>query len=240
MRQAVLLAGGKGTRLAPYTAVFPKPLMPIGDAPIIDILLRQLANAGFDRVVLAVGYLAELIQAFCGDGAKYGLRIEYCREESPLGTAGPLAHVGGLDAPFLVLNGDVLSSIDYGAFLESHTTSGAVASIATYMRTNKVEFGVVLADEFGTVTGYVEKPATDYLVSTGVYAFDPRVLPMIEPGVYLDFPTLVLRLLDEDMRVMSVPFDGYWLDIGRHDDFRLAQDNAAEIRAMLLGEGDQR
>ena len=110
MKQAVVLAGGKGTRLAPYTAVFPKPLMPIGDAPIIDMVLHQLATGGFERVVLAVGYLAELIEAFCGDGSRYGLSIEYCREESPLGTAGPLAEIGGLGTePFLVLNGDVLS-----------------------------------------------------------------------------------------------------------------------------------
>jgi len=238
MRQAVVLAGGKGTRLAPYTAVFPKPLMPIGDAPIIDIVLHQLANCGFERVVLAVGYLAELMEAFCGDGSKYGLTIEYCREVTPLGTAGPLAEVEGLDVgPFLVLNGDVLSSIDYAGFLEAHATSGAAASITTYTRTDRVDFGVVLTDADDNVTGYIEKPETEYRVSTGVYAFSPEVLPLIQRGVYLDFPTLVLQLLDRGMRVKSVPFGGYWLDIGRHDDFKLAQDDAAGIRAMLLGEG---
>ena len=145
MKQAVVLAGGKGTRLAPYTAVFPKPLMPIGDAPIIDMVLHQLAAGGFERVVLAVGYLAELIEAFCGDGSRYGLSIEYCREESPLGTAGPLAEIGGLGTePFLVLNGDVLSSIDYAGFLERHAASGASASIVTYKRTDRVDFGVVI------------------------------------------------------------------------------------------------
>jgi NDP-mannose synthase len=238
VKQAVVLAGGKGTRLAPYTTVIPKPLMPLGDSPVIEVLLRQLARYGFERVVLAVGHLAELIEAFCGDGSRFGVRIEYHREDSPLGTAGPLADIGGLHEPFLVLNGDVLSSLDYGAFLDGHAGSGATASICTYTRSERVDFGVVLADAGGRVSGYVEKPSSDYLVSTGVYAFSPEVLTLIKPGLRLDFPDLVLRMLDQGITVRSVPFDGYWLDIGRHDDFARAQDEIEAVLPLLLGQKD--
>jgi NDP-sugar pyrophosphorylase family protein len=236
-RKAVILAGGKGTRLAPFTTVFPKPLMPLDETPILEIVLRQLARAGFTDVTLAVGYLATLIEAFFGDGERLGVRLTYSHEEQPLGTAGPLANIEGLDEPFLVMNGDVLCTLDYGAFLDGHVASGAAATISTYTRENRIDFGVVESDEDDRVVGYVEKPSQKYLVSMGVYAFSPQVLPRIEKGEYLDFPDLVLRLLANDEHVRSVPFDGYWLDIGRHDDFERAQAEFAARRAEFLGEG---
>jgi len=235
-RRAVILAGGKGTRLAPYTMVFPKPLMPLGETPILEVILRQLARGGFTDVTLAVGHLAELIEAYFGDGSKFGVSLTYAREDEPLGTAGPLANVDGLTEPFLVMNGDVLSTIDYGAFLSGHAASGAEASISTYTRESRIDFGVVEAAPDGAVTGYVEKPTTDYLVSMGVYAFTPSVLSAITPGEYLDFPDLVLRLLQAGRLVRSVPFEGYWLDIGRHDDFATAQAEFAARRSEFLGE----
>ncbi len=236
--RAVILAGGKGTRLAPYTTVFPKPLMPLGETPILEVVLRQLSAHGFSEVTLAVGYLAELIEAFFGDGSRFGLRIDYSREEHPLGTAGPLALIDRLDEPFLVMNGDVLTTLDYGAFLTGHAASGAVASIATKTRTARIDFGVVESDADGTVTGYVEKPEHEYTVSTGVYAFSPAVLGHVVRGERLDFPDLILRLLDRGQRVRSVPFDGYWLDIGRHDDFARAQQEFEARRAEFLPNGD--
>ena len=234
MKRAVILAGGKGTRLAPFTTVFPKPLMPLGETPILEVVLRQLARAGFGHVTLAVGHLAELIEAFFGNGSKLGLRIDYSREETPLGTAGPLALVNDLHGPFLVMNGDVLASVDYGAFLEEHAASGATASVLTALRSTRIDFGIVETDEQGNITGYIEKPTHEYYVSTGVYAFSPEVLPHIIPGERMDFPDLVLHLIEAGERVHAVPFDGYWLDIGRHEDFARAQDEFESKRDLFL------
>lgn len=235
--RAVILAGGKGTRLAPYTTVFPKPLMPLGDTPILEIVLRQLAGVGFSRATLAVGHLAELIEAFFGDGSKYGIAVDYSREEQPLGTAGPLALIQGLTEPFLVMNGDVLTTLDYGAFLAGHAASGALASVATKKRSTRIDFGIVETDTTGDITGYIEKPEHEYRVSMGVYAFSPEVLAHIERGERLDFPDLILRLLAAGKQVRSVAFEGYWLDIGRHDDFARAQEEFQAKRAEFLPNG---
>lgn len=235
--RAVILAGGKGTRLAPYTTVFPKPLMPLGDTPILEIVLRQLATRGFDRATLAVGHLAELMEAFFGDGSKFGIAVDYSREEQPLGTAGPLAFIDGLDEPFLVMNGDVLTTLDYRVFLDEHIASGAVASVATKKRSTRIDFGIVQTDEAGDITGYIEKPEHEYRVSMGVYAFSPAALGHITEGERLDFPDLILRLLAAGVRVRAVPFDGYWLDIGRHDDFDRAQEEFQSKRELFLPAG---
>jgi len=224
MRKAVVLAGGKGTRLAPYTTVFPKPLMPLGETPILEIVLRQLMRAGFRDVTLAVGHLASLIEAYFGNGDRVGLSLRYSREDEPLGTAGPLALIDGLDEPFLVMNGDVLTTLDYGFFLADHIASGAVATISTFRRTQTVDFGVIETDAQGMVSGYREKPRSEYLVSMGVSALSPEALEVVTPGERLDVPEFMLRLVDAGQPVRSSLFDGYWLDIGRHDDFALAQD----------------
>lgn len=237
MKRAVILAGGKGTRLAPYTTVFPKPLMPLGDTPILEIVLRQLATRGFERATLAVGHLAELMEAFFGDGSKFGIAVDYSREEQPLGTAGPLSLISGLSEPFLVMNGDVLTTLDYGAFLAEHAASGAAASVATKKRSTRIDFGIVETDTAGDITGYIEKPEHEYRVSMGVYAFSPEALSHIEHGERLDFPDLILRLLAAGKRVRSVAFEGYWLDIGRHDDFARAQEEFAAKRDEFLPQG---
>lgn len=237
MKRAIILAGGKGTRLAPYTTVFPKPLMPLGETPILEIVLRQLAARGFGRATLAVGHLAELMEAFFGDGSKFGIAVDYSREQQPLGTAGPLAMIADLAEPFLVMNGDVLTTLDYGTFLAEHAASGAVASVATKKRTTRIDFGIVETDASDDITGYIEKPEHEYRVSMGVYAFSPEAREHIEPGERLDFPDLILRLLAAGGRVRSVPFEGYWLDIGRHDDFARAQEEFQAKRAEFLPNG---
>jgi NDP-sugar pyrophosphorylase family protein len=237
MRRAVIMAGGEGARLRPYTAVLPKPLMPIGDRPVLDIVIRQLRAAGFGRVTIATGYLAELIEAFFRDGSAYGLPIDYFREHDPLGTVGALALIDDLDAPFLVMNGDVLTDMDYTAMFEHHIASGAAATIASTLRHVNITLGVMEFEDGDAperVTGYVEKPTLSYEVSMGVYCFDPRVLSHIEADARLDFPDLILRLLAAGERVEAWRPDAYWLDLGRHDDYELAIADFDEMRPRLL------
>jgi NDP-mannose synthase len=238
MARAVVLAGGQGTRLRPYTTVLPKPLMPVGDRPILDIVVRQLRNSGFERITMATGYLAELIEVFFRDGDNYGVSIDYFREQEPLGTVGALSMIDGLDGgDFLVMNGDVLTDIDYAALLEEHTASGAAATIATKTRDVRIQLGVLVfgdTDDRSRLTGYMEKPNVRYEASMGVYCFAPRVLEHIEQGEALDFPDLVLKLIAAGEVVRAYPSDGYWLDIGRHDDYEAAQAEFEELRARLL------
>jgi NDP-mannose synthase len=240
MKRAVILAGGKGMRLRPYTAVIPKPLMPVGDRPVLDIVVRQLKNCGFERITIATGYLAELIEAFFRDGQAYGIKIDYNREVEPLGTVGALAMIDGLDEDFLVMNGDTLTDMDFAALLQRHRKSGAAATIATTEREVQVSLGVLHFDENGTadgshrLTGYTEKPKIKYQASMGIYCFSPRVLQHIEHGEQLDFPTLVGRLLKAREEVRAWICSDYWLDIGRHDDYEQAQDEFERMRERLI------
>lgn len=222
--QAVILAGGRGTRLAPYTTVFPKPLVPIADKPILEIIIRQLANFGIHDVTLSVGYLAELIQAYFYDGNKIDprIKIRYVSEDHPLGTAGSLTLIDGLKDTFLVMNGDVLTSLDYGKLIKHHQTTGAALTIAMHSKRVKIDLGVLELGSDHAITGYVEKPELAYSVSMGIYVYEPRVMRYIEPGCYLDFPNLVLTLLQNGERVVGFPCSDYWLDIGRPEDYATA------------------
>jgi NDP-sugar pyrophosphorylase family protein len=237
MRRAVILAGGLGTRLRPYTTVLPKPLMPVGDRPILDIVVRQLAHAEFDRITIATGYLAELIEAFFGDGSRYGIPIDYFREEQPLGTVGALSLIDGLDQDFLVMNGDILTDIDYGALLERHREGGQTATIAAHQRDVQVSLGVMRFEhesDPALVTDYIEKPVLSYVVSMGVYCFAPRVREHIGRAQRLDFPDLVLRLIAAGEKVRAWRSEDHWLDIGRHDDYEQAQDEFNQLRHRFL------
>jgi NDP-sugar pyrophosphorylase family protein len=225
-------------RLRPYTTVLPKPLMPVGDRPILDVIVRQLRQQGFERLTIVTGHLAELIEAFFGDGERFGIPIDYFREDEPLGTVGALALLDDLDEDFLVMNGDVLTDLPYGEFLAGHSASGAAASIAAHKREVQVSLGVLQFEdgsEPDRLTGYIEKPTYDYEVSMGVYAFSPRAVELIEPNERLDFPDLVLRLVDagEVVRARRSE-DVYWLDIGRHDDYETAMDEFGQMRERLL------
>ncbi len=238
MNRAVVLAGGKGTRLRPYTTVLPKPLMPIGDRPVLDIIVRQLKAHGFQRITVATGHLAELIEVFFRDGSAYGIPIDYYREDEPLGTVGALALIDGLDDDdVLVMNGDVLTDIDYGALLVRHKASDAAATIATKERQVQISLGVLRFADNGDptrLTGYDEKPAIDYTASMGVYCFAPRALRHIDAGERIDFPDLVLRLIAAGETVRAWSSDDYWLDIGRHDDYEQAQEEFDRVRARLI------
>ena len=232
--KAIILAGGRGTRLAPYTTILPKPLMPVGDKPILDIVIHQLRYYGFTDITLAVGYLSELLMAYFGDGKRFGVSIHYSHEDQPLGTAGPIALVEDLTEPFLVMNGDILTALNFRALMTYHQESHAIATIATYPRSVKIDLGVIEFDSQSRLTHYIEKPTNNYRVSMGVYMFDPRIRAHIPRGQRLDIPDLLLDMLSRDERVQCYMYDDYWLDIGRIDDYQQAVDDFERNRAIFL------
>jgi len=236
--KAVILAGGKGTRLAPYTVAFPKPLMPIGEHPILEIVIKQLRYHGFKEIILAVGHLAELIMTFFGDGSKYGVKIKYSRENTPLGTAGPLGLLKEeLRDTFLVMNGDVLSSLNYHSFVEYHKKNKSHATIALAKRGVEIDFGVIEVDGKEDVIGYTEKPNIEYLVSTGIYLFEPEVLDYIKPKKKMDLPDLIRELIKDGSKVKGYVNDAYWLDIGRPEDYEKANADFEKLKEKFLPKG---
>lgn len=223
--RAIILAGGKGTRLAPYTTIFPKPLVPLGHRPIVDIIIRQLAYYGFRKITMSVGPLSELIQAYFSniENLPKGINISYAKEQQPSGTVGALSMIEGLDDTFLVMNGDILTSMDYSKLIRFHKEQGGLLTIGMHEKKVKIDLGVIETDAHGVLSNYIEKPEKKYPVSMGIYIYEPAVLKYIEPGEYLDFPHLVMRLLENGEKVVGYPCDAYWLDIGRHDDYENAQ-----------------
>ena len=238
--KAVVLAGGKGARLAPYTMVFPKPLVPLGYRPILDIIIRQLAHYGFRDIVLTVGYLAELIQAYFQNSSNRlpDISLSYVREGEPTGTAGSLGLIPGLDETFLVMNGDILTSLDYSKLVAYHREKGGILTIGMHRTRVKIDLGVIETDQEGILTGYIEKPEKAYLVSMGIYVYEPTVLRYIEPNTYLDFPDLVVRLLENGEKVVGYPCDEYWLDIGRQEDYVRAQEEFERMKDRFLPGGE--
>jgi NDP-sugar pyrophosphorylase family protein len=234
--KAVVLAGGKGTRLAPYTRIIPKPMLPVGDRAILEILLLQMKRAGIQEVILTVGHLSGLMKDYFQDGQHLGLRICYSYENRPLGTAGPLAMVEGLEDTFLVTNGDVLTTLDLQDLLKFHARTGGIATIATHRRKVFIDLGVIHVNGGHEIVDYIEKPTLEYQVSMGIYVFEPRVLRYIPKGEYLDFPDLVKTLLAVGEKVVAYPFDGYWKDLGRPDDYEQANLDFEQIRNQLLPE----
>jgi len=233
--KAVILAGGKGTRLRPYTTVFPKPLMPIGDEPILEIVIKQLKQNGFGEILMAVGHLAELIKAFFNDGNKYDLKIKYYREDMPLGTAGPLAQIKDeIDDNFLMMNGDILTDLNYSQFIKAHKKNDAIATISLKKEIVPIDYGVVELNEKSNIVGYSEKPHIDYLVSMGIYAFNPGIMEFIRPDEYLDIPDLIIKLISEGEKVNGYVYDGYWLDIGRPDDYERANEDLGKVYNQLF------
>jgi NDP-sugar pyrophosphorylase family protein len=231
--EVVLLAGGTGTRLRPYTTVLPKPLMPIGDMPVLEILLRRLAAAGFERANLAVGHLAELIEAFFGDGSRFGIELVYWREDQPLGTAGPLAAMNLGSGRVLAMNGDLLTTLSFGGLVAAHDASGAAATLAVRTREVPIDFGVVHVDG-SRVAAFEEKPTITYEVSMGVYVFEQRVVELIPRDVRFDFPDLLAAVLERGWPVHAHRSSDFWLDIGRVDDYETAVDSFEELRDQLL------
>jgi NDP-sugar pyrophosphorylase family protein len=241
--KAVLLAGGKGTRLRPFTHVFPKPLMPLGEAdpmPIIEVVLRQLARFGFQDVTIITGYLTELIEAFCGTGRRFGTRLSYVREVTPLGTAGGLTLVERPDEPVLVINGDILTTLDFAAMQAFHRARGAAATIASYPRQVQIDFGVLeFGDDPHVLAGYREKPGFSFQVSMGVYILDPIAWDYLTEGAPLPMPDLLESMRRAGRPVHCFRQACYWLDIGRVDDYATANEIFVARRGEFLGEQER-
>ena len=232
--RAVILAGGMGTRLRPYTVVLPKPLMPIGPYPILEVVVRQLVRHGFRRVTMAVNHQANLIKAFFGDGSAWGLEIDYSLESVPLSTIGPLKLIEDLPHQFLLMNGDVLTDLNFRAFCETHVSARRLFTIAAAPRTNIIDYGVLEVDGESRLSRFSEKPSHRYLVSMGVYVVDRSLLDRVPPHVKYGFDDLMRDMLSRGEPVHVEPHGGYWLDIGRPDDYERAIDEFEQYRRTLL------
>jgi NDP-sugar pyrophosphorylase family protein len=232
--QAVLLAAGKGTRLRPYTFVLPKPLMPVGELPIAEIIVRQLKYHGFSEIVISTGHLAPLMEAYFGDGSRWGVTIRYFREEEPLGTAGALGLIDDLQDDFLVINGDTLTTLDYRQLFQQHLRNGGLATIGVHTREVKIDFGVIEMTVERELAGYIEKPTHSSLVSMGVNMLSVKCQQYIGKNESLGMPDLLLRMKADGQKVYCHRTDAYWLDIGRLDDYQIAQDEFERNRKLFL------
>ena len=234
--KAVIQAGGKGTRLRPYTLVLPKPLMPVGGGPVIEMLIKWLRRNGVEEAYVTTGYLGHLIQAVCGDGAQWDMRIQYSEEPEPLGTVGALRLVQDrLRETFLMLNGDIIADLDLRAFRQSHAESGAMVTVAVARKGVRVDLGVI-ESRGGYVTGFREKPTLEYLVSMGVYCMQPAVIDLIPRGVPFGFDDLMHLMLEREHPIHIYEHHGIWMDIGRPDDYREAQRLLEENQGLFGGD----
>jgi NDP-sugar pyrophosphorylase family protein len=220
--KAIILAGGKGKRLAPYSTILPKPLMPLGDMPILEVILRQLKSHQITDIVLSVGYLGGLLEAYFGNGEKLGVNITYSYEPEPLGTAGPLALVSELTETFFVVNGDLLTTLDFTEMLRFHREHGQWVTLGLADKPVKIDLGVIETGEQGRLVKYIEKPTLNYKVSMGIYVFEPAVLSYVRGAGRLDLPDLMLRLMNDQKEVRTFSSGARWLDIGRVEDYSLA------------------
>ena len=228
------MAGGKGTRLKPYTTSIPKPLVPVGEKAIIEILLNRLKKNGVDEVFICLNHFAEMIAAFLGNGDKFGLKINYSLEDHPLSTVAPLKLIRDLPEDFLVMNGDLLTDLDFSKLFQYHLQDSSLLTVATYRRTSKIDFGVIEIDpSTNTARGFREKPEYRFDVSMGVYAMNQKILNYVPDNEPFGFDHLMLKLLETRQRIAVFPYDGYWLDIGRPEDYEKANEDIQKIAGLL-------
>jgi NDP-mannose synthase len=232
---AVILAGGKGTRLKPFTMTIPKPLLPLGDMPILEVVIRQLVNAGVTRVVLTLGHMAPFFTTILGDGSRWGVQLEYVYEDEPLGTAAPIRRIPDLEADFIIMNGDLLTTLDYRELLAHHRTHVAMGTIALSRRTVPIDYGVVETEADGTLRRYIEKPSLPYEVSMGINVLSREAVDFIPPTGRFDMPDLMLAMRDAGRSVRCFRTDCYWQDIGRFDDYQRASEDFVRDQARFLG-----
>lgn len=233
-KRAIILAGGKGARLRPYTVVLPKPLMPVGEYPVLEIIIRQLAYHGFGHITLTVNHQAEIIKAFFGDGSKWKIKIDYSFEEKPLSTMGPLTLINDLPENFLVMNGDVLTDLHFGNFFDLHVNNGKIFTISAYNRSEISEYGVLERDANDILTRFIEKPKRDYTVCMGINMVNRNILEYIPKDTFFGFDHLMYKLLERKKEILIHKYDGYWLDIGRPDDYMQAIDDLEILKEKLM------
>ncbi len=233
--RAVIQAGGKGSRLRPYTLVLPKPLMPVGEYPVIEMLLKWLCRNGIQDVSITIGYLGHLIRSLCGDGRQWDMDISYSEEPKPLGTIGPLLLIKEqLAETFLVLNGDLITDLQLRDFIAHHKKQNCLVTIATTLKDVKVDLGVLDCDN-GCVTSFREKPELKFRVSMGIYCLEPKILELIPNGVPFGFDDLMYRMLEKNLPVCTYDHTGLWMDIGREEDFQCAQETFLKNEVVFTG-----
>jgi NDP-sugar pyrophosphorylase family protein len=230
---AVVLAGGKGSRLMPHTVDLPKPLVEVGGRPVVEYLLDRLKKGGVGRVIMAVNHMADQIEKALGDGSRFGLQIEYSHEPKPLSTVGPIRLIKDLPENFVVANGDILTDLDIGALYRYHIERRTELTVATYRGTEKIDFGVLEIDSENTITGFREKPDYHFIVSMGIYVFNRSVLDLVPDNKPYGFDQLMLDCLKHRRRVCAFLHDGFWLDIGRPADYERAQGEAEQIKRLM-------
>ncbi|NCA76748.1 MAG: nucleotidyltransferase family protein [Alphaproteobacteria bacterium] len=232
--KAVILAGGKGTRLKPYTSVIPKPLVPVGERAILEILVTRLKKAGVDEIYICLNHFAEIIMAFFGDGSRFGLRINYSIEQEPLGTVAPIKLIRELPDHFLVMNGDLLTDLNFSDLFQYHLEGRSLLTVSTYLRNMKIDFGVIDVDEKSMLAkGFREKPEYTFSVSMGVYVMNRKVLDFVPDSTSFGFDDLMLTMLKKNEPARIYPYHGYWLDIGRPDDYEKANDDIEFLNKIL-------
>ena len=234
MIQVIIQAGGKGSRLFPYTTVLPKPLMPVGENPILEIVIKQLVHYGFKKILITTGHLSHLIQAFFGDGSKWGAEITYQMEDKPLGTIGPIKIIKAPKSPFLVMNGDLLTDLDYDDLYETHLQTKADLTVACCKKEVQISLGIIEHNNDGRIVGFTEKPTLKYSVSMGIYVINPSLLSLIPKNIEFGFDQFIVNVIEHVKNVMVYKFDGLWLDIGRYEDYQLATKTFTEHRLKFL------
>jgi NDP-mannose synthase len=232
--RAVILAGGKGSRLRPYTITLPKPLVPVGgELPVLEIVIRQLGEAGFDHITIAVNHMANLVMAFFGDGSRWGTKIDYSLEETPLSTIGPLTLIRDLPADFLVMNGDILCDLNFAEFYRHHVKQRNDVTVSVCTRSSKIDFGVLKYDCNNIATEFVEKPVYEFDVSMGIYCLNRGIIDQLEKGKPYGFDNLMIDGIRNRKRIAVKSFGGFWLDLGRPEDFDIANEKYEELKSRL-------
>ena len=233
-KRAIILAGGLGTRLRPYTVVLPKPLMPIGSYSILEVIIRQLVQHKFDHITLAVNHQADIIKALFKEGSRFGIKIDYSLETNRLGTIGPLKLIDDLPDNFLLLNGDILTDLNFEEFYSQHVKSDAIFTISSHIREEKIDYGVLEVDKESWLKNFREKPKVNYQVSMGIYMMNRKIINFIPDNTYYGFDNLMINFLKQNKKVKVISHKGYWLDIGRPDDYLKATDEFEEMKSIFL------
>jgi NDP-mannose synthase len=231
--KTVILAGGLGTRLRPFTQVIPKPLLPIGESSVMEIQIRSLTQFGVDEIIIATNYMSDYVQAFLGDGSKYGVKLSFSKEDKPLGTCGPLSLLREkLTEPFFLMNGDILTTLDFGKAHTFATQSDANLVVMTKEIVMPFQFGKIISDG-DYITGVEEKPDLKLESLAGIYILKPAALDFIPNETYFGIDMLIKKMLASNAKVAKYLMKEYWLDIGRIDDYQIAQDAYKEHFAEL-------